>query len=279
MEKIKIIADSTCDLNKEIIKKYDIEVIPLVVNFKEESYLDGVDMDFKGLLKKIDETGMFPVTSQINPMRFLDIYKKYLDEGYKIISLHLSTKMSGTYQSACIARDMLETEDIEIIDGYTVTSGLGCLVLLASLLKDKGLNIKEIKEEIELAKPNIRSKLVFNSLDHLIKGGRLSKTAGFLGNMLGIKLMLCVRDGEMAVTEKIRGSKKALRAIVDYIDEIQVKEGTPVILLNAESEDGYDILKQKLLDKKFDIVECEVGCIVGTHAGPNACGVFFIGDY
>lgn len=279
MEKIKIITDSTCDLNLEVIKKYDIEVIPLIVDFGGKSYLDGVDMNFSSLLHKIDEDGIFPTTSQINPQRFLDCYKRYLEEGYKIISIHLSSKMSGTYQSACIAKEMLESEDIEIIDAQNVTAGLGSLVILASLLKEEKKGFKEIANIVEEGKDHVKSMLSFNSLDHLVKGGRLSKTAGFLGNMLGIKLMLCVKDGEMAVTEKIRGSKKALKHIVDYLDHIDVKLGTPVILLNASSEDMYDALKEKLEEKNIDFVECEVGCVVGTHSGPNAAGIFFIENY
>ncbi|WP_027631600.1 DegV family protein [Clostridium hydrogeniformans] len=279
MGKIKIITDSTCDLNLEIIRKYDIEVIPLIVNFGEESYLDGVDMNFHSLLHKINKDGSFPTTSQINPQRFFECYKKYLEEGYKIISLHLSSKMSGTYQSACIAKEMLESEDIEIIDTQNVTSGLGILVILASLLKEQGKNLDEIVDTVKSGKEHVKSMLSFNSLDHLVKGGRLSKTAGFLGNMLGIKLMLCVKDGEMAVVEKIRGNKKALKYTMDYLEEINVKPGTPVILLNASSEDMYDALKERLNEKNIEFVECEVGCVVGTHSGPNAAGIFFIENY
>lgn len=278
MNKIKIITDSTCDLSPEVVAKYDIEVIPLLVNFGEESYLDGTEMNFGGLLNKIEETGKFPTTAQVIPQRFYEIYKKYLDEGFKIISLHLSSKMSGTYQSACIAKNMLETEDIFIEDSMNVTTGLGSLVIYASRMAGKDMEVEEIIKEIKRAKPHVKSMLSFNSLDHLVKGGRLSKTAGFIGNMLGIKLMLCVKDGEMAVVDKVRGSKKALKNIIEYLDELDVKEGNPVILLNAQGED-IDILREKLKEKNVEVVECEVGCVVGTHSGPNACGIFFIERY
>lgn len=278
MNKIKIITDSTCDLCREVVEKYDVEVIPLLVNFGEESYLDGPEMNFKGLINKIEETGVFPTTAQVIPQRFFEIYKKYLDEGYKIISLHLSSKMSGTYQSACIAKNMIDTDDIFVIDSMNVTTGLGSLVIYASRMVKKGMEIEDVVKEIENAKPHVKSMLVFNSLDHLVKGGRLSKTAGFIGNMLGIKPMLCVKDGEMAVVDKVRGSKKALKNIVEYLEELDVKEENPVILLNAQGED-VDILREKLKEKNVEIVECEVGCVVGTHSGPNACGIFFIERY
>lgn len=278
MNKIKIITDSTCDLSREVVEKYDVEVIPLLVNFGEESYLDGPEMNFEGLINKIEETGVFPTTAQVIPQRFFEIYKKYLDEGYKIISLHLSSKMSGTYQSACIAKNMLDTDDIFVIDSMNVTTGLGSLVIYASRMVEKGMEIEEVVKEIENAKPHVKSMLVFNSLDHLVKGGRLSKTAGFIGNMLGIKPMLCVKDGEMAVVDKVRGSKKALKNIVEYLEKLDVKEENPVILLNAQGED-IDILREKLKEKNVEIIECEVGCVVGTHSGPNACGIFFIERY
>lgn len=278
MNKIKIITDSTCDLSREVVEKYDIEVIPLLVNFGEESYLDGPEMNFEGLIKKIEDTGLFPTTAQVIPQRFFEIYKKYLDEGFKIISIHLSSKMSGTYQSACIAKNMLETDDIFVIDSMNVTTGLGTLVIYASRMLEKVMEIEEIVKELENAKPHIKSMLLFNSLDHLVKGGRLSKTAGFIGNMLGIKPMLCVKDGEMEVVDKVRGSKKALKNIVEYLEELDVKEENPIILLNAKGED-IDILREKLKEKNVEILECEVGCVVGTHSGPNACGIFFIEKY
>lgn len=278
MNKIKIITDSTCDLSREVVEKYDIEVIPLLVNFGEESYLDGPEMNFEGLIKKIEDTGLFPTTAQVIPQRFFEIYKKYLDEGFKIISIHLSSKMSGTYQSACIAKNMLETDNIFVIDSMNVTTGLGTLVIYASRMLEKGMEIEEIVKELENAKPHVKSMLLFNSLDHLVKGGRLSKTAGFIGNMLGIKPMLCVKDGEMEVVDKVRGSKKALKNIVEYLEELDVKEDNPIILLNAKGED-IDILREKLKEKNVEILECEVGCVVGTHSGPNACGIFFIEKY
>ena len=107
MEKIKIITDSTCDLNKAVIDKYDIEVLPLLVNIENKTYMDGVDITLQEYLNKIKNSKEFPTTTQVNPHRFQECYKKYLDEGYKIVSIHLSSKMSGTYQSSCMAKSML----------------------------------------------------------------------------------------------------------------------------------------------------------------------------
>lgn len=278
MEKIKIITDSTADLPEHIIKKYDIEVLPLLVSIQEKTYKDGVDINTHTLLEKMRNSDAFPSTAQVTPQRFMECYKRYIDEGYKIVSIHLSSKMSGTYQSACIAKETLETEDIVVIDSLNVTSGLGLLDLKAAKLKDSGLGIEEIKRELLKLIPHIKSALVFNSLDNLVKGGRLSKTAGIIGNILSIKPILQVENGEMVVIDKVRGSKKAVRAILDYIDKRGMKKGEDTILLEIESND-VNVLREELKTRGNTFIECEVGCVVGVHAGPDACGVFFVEDF
>lgn len=278
MEKVKIITDSTADLPDYIIKKHDIEVLPLLVSINEESYKDGIDINTHTLLAKMASSDTFPKTAQVIPQRFIECYKKYIDMGYKVVSIHLSSKMSGTYQSACIAKETLETENIVVIDSLNVTSGLGLLVLKAAKLKDMGLNIEEIEKELLKIIPHIKSALVFNSLDNLVKGGRLSKTAGIIGNILSIKPILAVENGEMVVIDKVRGSKKAIRAILDYGDKKGIKEGEDVILLEIASKD-VSSLREELKLRGNAFIECEVGCVVGVHAGPDACGIFFVEDF
>lgn len=279
MEKIKIITDSTADLPIEIIKKYDIEVLPLTVHFGDESYLDGVDIKFTEFLEKMKASEVFPTTSQINPQRFHDCFNGYIKQGYKIISIHLSSKLSGTYQSACIARDMLESEDIVVIDSLNVTSGLGLLVLKACKLKEQGMAPKDIEKEILEAIPHVKSALAFESLENLVKGGRLSKTAGMIGNLLGIRLILEIKDGELALMDKVRGSKKAAKTILDYVDKRGIKEGETSIILQVENKDVREALIENMTERCADFIECEVGCVVGTHSGTGACGIFFIEKY
>lgn len=276
MEKIRIITDSTSDLSEDIIKKYNIEVLPLIVNFGEESYYDGVDMTFDKLISKIDEGAEFPTTSQINPQRFYDCFKKNLEEDYKIIYISIGSKFSGTYQSACVAKDMFNTEDIVILDSENVTSGLGILVIYAGRLMEQGKNLREMEKEILYSIPKVDNMLAFNSIEHLIKGGRLSKTAGFIGNVLNIKPMLAIKNGEIGVVDKVRGTKKAIKAVIDYLDNKNIKSGTPVILLEAPGGDMKSVVREKLEEKNIEIIEQKVGCVVGTHSGPDAIGVLFI---
>ncbi|BAQ12301.1 hypothetical protein N486_01155 [Clostridium botulinum B2 128] len=279
MEKIKIITDSTADLPKDIIEKYDIEVIPLFVSFGDKVYKDGVDIKLEQLFTKIEKENVFPQTSQVNPQRFYEYYKKYIDKGYSIISIHISSKMSGTYQSACLAKDMLDSDNIIVIDSNNVTSGLGLLVIKACKLKDEGLSIEEIVKGVKETIPHIKSVLAFETLDYLVKGGRLSKTAGFIGNVLGIKPILAVENGEMVVKDKVRGSKKAIRAIFEYIGKLGLKQGEPCVLLHVQNKDILGTLRENLNQDEANFIECTVGCVVGIYAGPRACGIFFIEDY
>lgn len=276
MQKIKIITDSTLDIPVELIKKNDIEVMPLLINFGEDSYLDGVEITPAEMIEKINRENVLPTTAQITPTRFEEVFKKYLDQGYKIVTLLLSSEMSGTYQSACIAKDMLETEDIVVIDSRNVTSGLGLLVLKACRLRDNGASIEEIEEEILKTRDKVKSTLNFESLDNLVRGGRLPKVAGAIGTALGLRLILEVKDGKMAVKDKVRGSKKALKKLIADFESVDVDFNEPIVLLDLLNEDVYFELKKYFEEKNIEYIDAKVGCTVGIHSGVKPCGLFFI---
>lgn len=280
MNKIKIITDSTCDLPKSVLEEIDVVCLPLHVTVNNKTYLDGVDIDINTFFNEMDKSSELPKTSQIPPAKFVDVFKSYIDDGYEVITIHLSSKMSGTYQSACIAKEMLESDRIHVIDSKNVTAGLGILVLKASILKSEGKSSKEIVNILENTIPHIKSTLNFQSLDNLVKGGRLSKTTGFVGGLLGIKLNLAVENGEMVVRDKVRGSKKALRCLVDYLDECGISDEVQPIVMNAAADEENREVLNGIIDylnkKNIKFIESSVGCVVGTHSGKNACGIFFI---
>ncbi|WP_426348460.1 DegV family protein [Alloiococcus sp. CFN-8] len=275
MQKIKLITDSTCDLSKELIKKYDIEMIPLVVNINDESYLDGVDIDIHELLEKMSQEDVKVSTSQVVPSRFHQYYQRYIEEGYSIISIHLSSEISGTYHSACIAKEMVDSDKIFVVDSKNVTSGLGLLVLKAAELIEAGESIEDILSTLDNKKEKTESLLAFESLDNLVKGGRLSKTAGIIGSMLGIKVILGVIDGKMAVKDKMRGSKKAVKYIIDSFEKTSFSKEDVVMLLSIENTDIYMPLKEYLDNNNIKYIDNKVGCTVGIHSGPKACGIFY----
>lgn len=280
MKKVKIITDSTCDLPKELIKSLDVHVIPLQVTINNNTYLDGVNIDIETFFEEMDKTDEMPKTSQVPPAKFESIYKEYIDKGYEIISLHLSSKMSGTYQSALIAKDMVGSDNIHVVDSQNVTCGLGILVLKACKLRDEGKDAKEIFSIINDTISRVKSTLNFQSLDNLVKGGRLSKTTAFVGGLLGIKLNLAVENGEMVVRDKVRGSKKALKYLIDYLEQCGISEEvTPIVLNAAADEENRSVLNgiiDYLKEHNIEFIESDVGCVVGTHSGKNACGIFFI---
>lgn len=278
MDKIKIITDSSADLPKEVFQKLNIDVLPLLINFGEESHLDGVDINIEELFEKIETSDVFPNTAQVTPPRFAEAYEKYLKEGYKIISIHLSSCMSGTYQSACLAKQMLESDDIYVVDSQNVTSGLGLLAYRAAILRDRGLSAEEIVADLEESKEFISSSLCFESLDNLVRGGRITKTVSVVTGVLGIKLILEVKDGLMAVKDKVRGSKKAVKRIIKDIEHYGLKEDMPIVLLNVNNEDVYKPIKEYLDEHNLNYVDAVVGCTVGIHSGNNATGVFFMSN-
>ena len=278
MDKIKIITDSSADLPNEVFQKLNIDVLPLLINFGEESHLDGVDINIEELFEKIETSDVFPNTAQVTPPRFAEAYEKYLKEGYKIISIHLSSCMSGTYQSACLAKQMLESDDIVVIDSKNVTSGLGLLAYRAAILRDRGLSVEEIVADLEESKEYISSSLCFESLDNLVRGGRITKTVSVVTGVLGIKLILEVKDGLMAVKDKVRGSKKAVKRIIKDIEHYGLKEDMPIVLLNVNNEDVYKPIKEYLDEHNLNYIDAVVGCTVGIHSGNNATGVFFMSN-
>lgn len=276
MEKIKIITDSTADLSKDLYDKYNIEVLPLLINFGDESYLDGVEINTEKVFERIEKDDVLPTTAQVAPNRFIETYKKYLDEGYKIISIHMSSAMSGTYQSACIAKDTIESEDIVIVDSKNVTSALGILVLKAAKLQEKGYDIFRIENELNEVKNNINLSVCFESLEYLVRGGRISKTAGIVGSVLGIKLILEIKDGLMSVKDKIRGTKKAVKKIISDLESANLDDEVPVILIDVDNIEIKDAIREYMKENNVNFVECPVGCTVSIHSGPRCCGVVFL---
>lgn len=276
MEKIKIITDSTADLPQELYDKYDIEVLPVVINFGEESYLDRIDINAEMLLKRMEQEKEFPTTGQIIPNRFIDCFNKYLEQGYKIITILMSSAMSGTYQSACIAKNTIESDDIFIVDSQNIAPALGILVLKACTLLEKRYDAEKIVNELEDDKYKVETRMCFESLDNLIKGGRISKTAGVVGTVLGVKLVLNIKDGMMSVKDKVRGSKKAFKKIIADFEEYELDTNVPVFLVYASNIEIKKDFVEYLESNNINYIECPLGSTVCVHSGPDCCGLVFL---
>ena len=275
---IRIITDSTCDLTKADQEKLGITVIPLQVLFGTTHYTDGIDLSVEAFYQKLETEKELPTTTQINPDTFINAFEEYLKQGDEIIAILLSSHLSGTYQSAVIAKEMLETDKIHLIDSQNVTLGLALLVGEASKLRDQGLSASEIVEEIELLKNKVKLIAIVDTLKYLQKGGRISAASAVVGTALGIKPIVQVKDGIVQVLGKERGQKKMYKFIAHYLEEHQIDTQYCVVFAHSMAETSLKSLKD-MIEEKYNIIDNRTVCIgstVGTHVGPGAVGVAFI---
>ena len=276
MEKIKIVTDSCLDLPEELIRENNIEILPVLINFGDKSYVDREEINLKEMQEKIEREKVLPTTAQITPSRFEEYFRNALNEGYKVVAVLMSSNMSGTYNSACIAKDMIESDDIVIVDTQVITSAQGFFVLKACELRDKGFTAEEIKKEIDAMKHKMKASLCFESLENLVRGGRISKTAGAIGTALGLRVIIGFEDGMMVAKDKIRGNKKVLKKIISDYENSNPDKNEPVMLIEIVSPEIKAELKSYLEENNIKYIETTPGCAVGIHSGSRVCGLFFL---
>ncbi|MGM9532802.1 DegV family protein [Intestinibacter sp.] len=276
---IRIITDSSSDITREEAQRLGVELVALHVSFGEESFLDGVNITHDEFYKRLEEAEELPKTSQMNPAGFVEVFEKFIDNGDEIVGIFLSSKLSGTYQSAVIASQMIETDKIHIVDSKNASLGLAVLVREAVKLRDAGKTAEEITSEIEELVKRVKLVAVMDTLKYLKMGGRLSATSALVGGVLGITPVISVIDGGVEVLAKTRGHKKSIKFMVDYM-----QENTPD--QNYCVDFGYTRIIKNLDDFKasckpnFELGEeatREIGAVIGTHVGPGAFGVAYIG--
>lgn len=278
MEKIKLITDSTSDLTQELIEKYDIDVLPLNVHIGEKTYKDGESITLEEMYDGIKNGGPFPTTSQVNPQDFHDVYQKYLSEGYKIISTHISTELSGTMQSAIIAKDMLETEDITIIDSRGLSGMIFLALIEAGEMIKQGKSFDEVVAGIQENSQKVTTLVSFDTLENLVKGGRVPKSTGAIGGLLGIKPLITLKDGKLEMVDKVRGRKKALKSMIEHINTLKIKEGSKLLMINSINDEMRSALGEHIKSLGMEYYDVKVGCVLGVHAGPGLVGIFSLGQ-
>lgn len=276
MSKIRIVTDSTADLPRELIEKYNIVVVPLKVMFGQEIYRDGVDLTSHQFFQKLRASSTLPTTSQPSPQEFLEAYQPLVEERASIISIHISSSLSGTIQSAKLAKSMLGYEDLEIIDSRLVSLALGLVVLVAAQKAAEGFSKEEVREAARQAMNNIQAYFLVDTLEYLQRGGRIGKAQAFLGTLLNVKPICTLKEGIIYPYEKVRGKLKAMERLVEIIAE-KFPPGSPLWCALAHGDDfeGVEQLKERLT-KRFTIKQLiigEIGSVVGTHAGPGLLGI------
>ena len=284
---VQIITDSASDILQQEAAEYQIEVLPLKVNFNGEEYLDGKTIGHKEFYEKLIETDVMPTTSQIPPAEYEEAFRRALGEGREVLCITLSGKLSGCYQSALIAREDLLEEypdaKICIVDSQNACLGQKVLAELAIRLREDGMDCESMAKKLEEMKNRVRLVALIDTLEYLIKGGRLSKGAGFVAEMLSIKPVIAVEHGEVVVLGKARGSKNMNNKLTEMVD----KSGG--IDFSLPFSLAYSGLSSALLDKYIadsgrlfeeyvsaeDLPRACIGATIGTHAGPGAIGVAF----
>ena len=275
--KTRIIVDSTSDLLPTI--KEQVCVVPLTVHFGHEEYVDGVTIDHKEFYEKLIETDVHPSTSQASPATFEMEYEKAREAGEAAVVITLTSKLSGTYQSATIAA--ADYDNIYIVDSGTVAIGGGILVEYALQLRNEGLEAKEIAEKLEEAKNRIIIIALVDTLEYLKKGGRISKAVAFAGGVLNIKPVLSVEDGEIKMLGKARGSKMGNNLLVQEIEKAGGVDFSMPLLLGYTGLSDAMLLKyiedsKHIWEGNVDAVRyTSIGSVIGTHAGPGAVAVAF----
>lgn len=274
---VKIIVDSTANVHQSCQER--LTVVPLTVRFGNEEYIDGVTIDHKTFYEKLIESDVLPTTSQATPAAFETVFKDITDAGDTAVVLTISSKLSGTYQSAVIASE--NYENIYIVDTQSATIGAGILAEMALLLADSGMDAFSIAQRLEQERENICIVAMLDTLEYLKKGGRISKAVAFAGSLLSIKPVISLDDGEIQILGKARGSKQGNNLLVQEIEKAGGVDFTKPLLL------GYtglsDLLLQKyvadskqLWENNTDALQFSpIGSVIGTHAGPGAIAVAF----
>lgn len=274
---IRIFTDSTSELGLQRQKELDVEVVPLTVHFGQESFRDGVDLTNKAFYARLRTAQELPHTAQVNPEEFADRFRVYVEQGDDIVGIFLSSRLSGTCQSAMIARQILGETHIHIVDSTTVTFGLGLLVEMAARLRDEGKSAAGIVAELETLIPRLRLYAVVDTLKYLKMGGRISAATAMVGGVLGVTPILNVRDGVVEAAGKSRGRKGGYQWMAKKLEAEPMDTSLPVAFghtdapeVMAECEDFF-----RALIPDIDIRELEIGSVVGTHAGPGAAGLAY----
>ncbi len=278
MEKIGIVVDSTADLPLSFYRENNVKMVPLTVRFGEEVYKDWIEMPPSQFYKLLKDTNVLPKTSQPTVAEFIQVYQKLSRDFSHIISLHLSSKLSGTVNSAELARKEIKVP-VTIIDSKTVSGGIGLILKKMVEARDEGKTATEIINLTQKIIEKMKLIACLQTLKYLEMGGRIGKAQAFLGSLLDIKPFITFEDGIVAPYKRVRGAKRVLRELVRSLKE-EVGEDRPIHLGLAHGDNQAQLneLKTLIEEEGFNCLSfmvTEIGSVIGTYAGPGALAIFF----
>lgn len=280
MGKIRIYADNACDLDRDVLDEYGITLLYITVTIKDKTYRDRLDLSPAQFYKMLEDSGVTPTTAQINPAEFQAEFEKVLkDSDDEIIYIAFSSGLSGTYQSACLARDMVDPQRITVIDSKSASVGYGLTVLRAAQAVQAGKNKAEVISEIEDNIRRIQHIFIVGSFDMLKRGGRVNAASAAIGNLLNIKLILHFVDGNIIPLEKAHGLKKAKKRMLEIMEERGHDLKNQLIGINHSNDLEGALQIKELIEQKFgcsQFVVSEIGASIGSHVGAGTYSVFFL---
>ncbi|WP_316569885.1 DegV family protein [Neobacillus sp. YIM B06451] len=277
MAKIKIVTDSTMDLPKETVSRYGIEVVPLAITVGAETYLDGVDIDPEAFLEKMKNTPELPKSSQPSAGSFLEVYDRLGGEGYEILSIHMTGKMSGTVRSAESAASMSEAK-VTVIDSQFISKALGFQVKEAAEMASEGKTMDEILARLEAIRENTKLYIMVDTLENLVKGGRIGKGKAFLGSLLNIKPIASLEGAEYTPVAKVRSHAQVVKYLAkQFAEDVKGKTVKGVGIAHA----GAAGLAEKIIENIHELTGYEgvetdyTNSTVSTHTGPGAIALMY----
>lgn len=275
MQQVKIVTDSTADLPRAISEDLGITVVPLNVHFGEVVYRDQVDLDSDQFFNLLATSAELPKTSQPSPGRFEETYRQLGPDGSQIVSIHLSSKLSGTLHSAELARDAVRAiTPVEVLDSHSASLGLGLIAMAAAEAARAGADEREVVSLVRRLAQNVHILFFVDTLEYLQRGGRIGRASAFLGTLLNIRPILRLEEGEVQPAEKVRTRSKAIDRLVEFVELFPSIERLAVIHSSLSSNEAETLLKRlEPLYPREKIIVNRYGPVIGTHAGPGGLGV------
>lgn len=275
---IRILVDSSADYTAEEVKSLNMELVPINITINDTNYRDGIDITKDELYQMLLDTDAFPMTAQPSPQEFLDIFEDAKEKGDSLIYLSLSSGLSGTFQSATLAKNMAEYDEIYLVDTLSATRAIRIMAEYACKLRGEGKTAAEIAAELEEFKSRIVIYAALDTLEYLYKGGRLNKATAAVGELANLKPIITVNEeGKIGVPAKALGRNKALASLTKLITEKGIDSSFPVYSIYAYGEENTEKLEQKLETSGVSITKrLQVGATIGSHIGPGAYGLIFV---
>ncbi|GAC1567235.1 MAG: DegV family protein [Ktedonobacteraceae bacterium] len=276
---VRIVTDSTADIPVEVADAHGITIVPLTVFFGDEAYLDGVELDNAGFYRKLQASKELPRTSQPSPASLQEAYMRLVDEGADaILSVHLSSKLSGTYQSACAARDSLSESarhiPIEVIDSKSISVGMARSIIQAAKEALQGLGLDEIKAHALDQLSRTRILAVLDTLEYVKRGGRIGGARAMLGNMLSVKPIISLKDGAVVPVEQPRTRSIAYARVAHLLAESGKLEH--VSIAEASEDVGQQLAAVIKTTYNGDLPIYRLGAVLGTHTGPGTAAIAYV---